>query len=314
MESLLVYLGDGDTIKENAALLSGKECWSLSGLQVIGAVFGALLEEERAFLYGAGAQTLIEITENETSYWKADTRAKILTDLLKQNKGTLLFLGDTIQEREIGARVCAAMGWPGWNHIVSVESEGERKRIRRLAYGKCLLEEISLRQPSVMSFLLRPRQLANGTGGELVSYSADHIRPFGQAECVEEIREPVEDIDLEKAEIVIGGGNGLGGRENFELLRELAIRLGGAVAATRPVIEAGWAPRNRQVGQSGKSISPELYLAFGISGASQHISGMINAKYVVSVYTDADDHIFQYADFCMVVDVILILQNLLHVL
>lgn len=114
MESLLVYLGDGDTIKENAALLSGKECWSLSGLQVIGAVFGALLEEERAFLYGAGAQTLIEITENETSYWKADTRAKILTDLLKQNKGTLLFLGDTIQEREIGARVCAAMGWPGW--------------------------------------------------------------------------------------------------------------------------------------------------------------------------------------------------------
>lgn len=167
MESLLVYLGDGDTIKENAALLSGKECWSLSGLQVIGAVFGALLEEERAFLYGAGAQTLIEITENETSYWKADTRAKILTDLLKQNKGTLLFLGDTIQEREIGARVCAAMGWPGWNHIVSVESEGERKRIRRLAYGKCLLEEISLRQPSVMSFLLRPRQLANGTGENL---------------------------------------------------------------------------------------------------------------------------------------------------
>ncbi len=180
---------------------------------------------------------------------------KILTDLLKQNKGTL-FLGDTIQEREIGARVCAAMGWPGWNHIVSVESEGERKRIRRLAYGKCLLEEISLRQPSVMSFLLRPRQLANGTGGgELVSYSADHIRPFGQAECVEEIREPVEDIDLEKAEIVIGGGNGLGGRENFELLRELAIRLGGAVAATRPVIEAGWAPRNRR----GRTVREEHF-------------------------------------------------------
>ena len=242
----------------------------------------------------------------------ADTRAKILTDLLKQNKGTLLFLGDTIQEREIGARVCAAMGWPGWNHIVSVESEGERKRIRRLAYGKCLLEEISLRQPSVMSFLLRPRQLANGTGGELVSYSADHIRPFGQAECVEEIREPVEDIDLEKAEIVIGGGNGLGGRENFELLRELAIRLGGAVAATRPVIEAGWAPRNRQVGQSGKSISPELYLAFGISGASQHISGMINAKYVVAVNTDAEAPIFQYADYGIVGDVNEILPKLLQ--
>lgn len=88
MESLLVYLGDGDTIKENAALLSGKECWSLSGLQVIGAVFGALLEEERAFLYGAGAQTLIEITENETSYWKADTRAKILTVKTEQRNAS----------------------------------------------------------------------------------------------------------------------------------------------------------------------------------------------------------------------------------
>ena len=77
------------------------------------------------------------------------------------------------------------MGWPGWNHIVSVESEGERKRIRRLAYGKCLLEEISLRQPSVMSFCCVPGSLQMGRG-ELVSYSADHIRPFGQAECVEE--------------------------------------------------------------------------------------------------------------------------------
>lgn len=119
-------------------------------------------------------------------------------------------------------------------------------------------------------------------GGRTCILQCRSYPSFGQAECVEEIREPVEDIDLEKAEIVIGGGNGLGGRENFELLRELAIRLGGAVAATRPVIEAGWAPRNRQVGQSGKSISPELYLAFGISGASQHISGMINAKYVVA--------------------------------
>ncbi len=77
MESLLVYLGDGDTIKKKMPrFCREKECWSLSDLQVIGAVFGALLEEERAFLYGAGAQTLIEITENETSYWKADTRGQ----------------------------------------------------------------------------------------------------------------------------------------------------------------------------------------------------------------------------------------------
>ncbi|MFR2620499.1 MAG: hypothetical protein ACLTBD_07960 [Clostridia bacterium] len=107
------------------------------------------------------------MTENETSYWKADTRAKILTDLLKQNKGTLLFLGDTIQEREIGARVCAAMGWPGWNHIVSVESEGERKRIRRLAYGKCLLEEISLNSRQSCLFCCVPGSLQMGRGENL---------------------------------------------------------------------------------------------------------------------------------------------------
>ena len=78
------------------------------------------------------------------------------------------------------------------------------------------------------------------------------------------------------------------------------------------MIEAGWAPRNRQVGQSGKSISPELYLAFGISGASQHISGMINAKYVVAVNTDAEAPIFQYADYGIVGDVNEILPKLLQ--
>ncbi len=104
----------------------------------------------------------------------------------------------------------------------------------------------------------------------------------------------------------------MAGEKILNFLGNWQSRLGGAVAATRPVIEAGWAPRNRQVGQSGKSISPELYLAFGISGASQHISGMINAKYVVAVNTDAEAPIFQYADYGIVGDVNEILPKLLQ--
>lgn len=312
MKSLFVYLGDPHTVMENAALLSGREQWNLEKIRVIGTVFGALKEEERAVLYRAGAQTLIEIAENEHSYLKADTRAKVLTDLLRQYEGQSLFLGDTIQEREIGARVCAALGWPGWNHIVSVDLEGEKRRVIRLAYGKCLLEEISWNQPSVLSFAFRPSLLKNKTEGELVSYDASFLQPFGRAERIREIREGEERIDLEKARIVVGGGSGLGGREQFALLEQLASRLGGAVAATRPVIEAGWAPRTRQVGQSGKSISPDLYLAFGISGAAQHISGIINAKYVFAVNTDAKAPIFQYADDGIVGDAGGILSRLLE--
>ena len=112
----------------------------------------------------------------------------------------------------------------------------------------------------------------------------------------EAVKELSESVNLEDAEVIVAGGRGMGSAENFQLVCELAQLLGGVVGASRPAIEDGWVPRNHQVGQSGKIVAPKLYIACGISGAMQHVSGMSGSGYIVAINKDEDAPIFDVAD------------------
>ncbi len=119
---------------------------------------------------------------------------------------------------------------------------------------------------------------------------------------VDVVKEMAETVNLEEAEVIVSGGRGMGSRENFKLVEELALACHGVVGATRPAIEAEWVPRSHQVGQSGKIVAPKLYIACGISGATQHVSGMIGSGYIVAVNKDEDAPIFDIADVGIVGD------------
>ena len=112
----------------------------------------------------------------------------------------------------------------------------------------------------------------------------------------ETVKEIAESVNLEEAEVIVAGGRGMGSKENFDKLQELADILGGVVGCTRPAMESGWISRAHQVGQSGKIVAPKVYFAFGISGATQHVSGMIGSGYIVAVNKDEDAPIFDVAD------------------
>ena len=112
----------------------------------------------------------------------------------------------------------------------------------------------------------------------------------------EAVKELSESVNLEDAEVIVAGGRGMGSAENFQMVHELAQLLGGVVGASRPAIEDGWVPRNHQVGQSGKIVAPKLYIACGISGATQHVSGMSGSGYIVAINKDEDAPIFEIAD------------------
>jgi len=119
---------------------------------------------------------------------------------------------------------------------------------------------------------------------------------------VERIKEQVEGVKLEDAEVVVSGGRGIGNAQNFEMVRELARVLGGAVGATRPACDEGWAPVTLQVGQSGKVVSPKVYIAVALSGAMSHIAGHLGSKYIVAINKDKEANIFNVAHFGIVGD------------
>jgi electron transfer flavoprotein alpha subunit len=123
-----------------------------------------------------------------------------------------------------------------------------------------------------------------------------------KVKVVERIKEEVEGVKLEDAEVVVSGGRGIGSKQNFEMVKELARVLGGAVGATRPVCDEGWTPAGLQVGQSGKVVSPKVYIAVGISGAMAHITGCLGSKCIVAINKDKEANIFNVAQLGLVAD------------
>ena len=152
---------------------------------------------------------------------------------------------------------------------------------------------------------------AGGAGAPAIEDVTVEYSPFSlKAKMVQRGEQRGADVNIEDADIIIGGGRGLGKAEGFELCEDLAGALGGAVAATRAVVDAGWFPYAGQIGQTGKTVTPKLYLAAGISGAIQHKVGMQNSENIVAINKDANAPIFEYSDLGIVGDLNKILPKL----
>ena len=197
---------------------------------------------------------------------------------------------------EIGPRLAERLGGTALTQVVAVDGE---TWTRATFGGKALAAVRPLREPVVATLVRGSFPAASLDGVQRVDAPAPEADPAVELLTREE---PPAGAALEDAKVIVSGGAGLGGEEGFRELEELAGLLGGAVGASLAAVDAGWAPADRQVGLTGKTVSPDVYFALGISGASQHLAGIGGAKAVVAVNTDADAPIFNSARLGVVMD------------
>jgi electron transfer flavoprotein alpha subunit len=198
------------------------------------------------------------------------------------------------------ARIAARIGAGSVNDAIALACEDGKLQVTRPVYGGTIQETLQVETKAAVVSVRGASYPAPETVPDIEELSSDaELR----AKVVELIAEAGEAVNLEDAKVIVTGGRGIGSEENLGLCKELAEVLGGAVGGTRPVIENGWLPRVQQVGQSGKIVAPELYIACGVSGATQHISGMSGSKYIIAINKDEEAPIFSIADLGIVGDV-----------
>jgi len=239
---------------------------------------------------------------------RVDALATLVRD---QDFDTVLFAASVLSAdvaAGLAARLGAGLNWD----LVDVVSENGRLVGKRPALQDSVLVDVGWKgEPRIgliRSGTFDPAE--NGTDVEVEMFATEFLEHSLGAAMREQAHEESGGPSIEDAEIIVAGGRGLGQPENFGLVEELAKALGGAVAATRAVVDAGWYPYSTQVGQTGKTVSPKLYIACGISGAIQHKVGMQNASVIVAINKDGNAPIFEYSDLGVVGDLHAIVPKL----
>jgi electron transfer flavoprotein alpha subunit len=229
--------------------------------------------------------------------------AHVLASLVAEHSPDLVLFSTTYDARDVAGRLQAKIGSTLMSNATDVLA---LDRARTEILGGTKIVDVSLEGPTPRLVLVRPKSfeaVPNGGTAEVAAVNVDIPEELLTARRVERHEETASGPKLEDAKVVISGGRGLGGPEKFSILDELAAAIGdAAVGASRAAVDAGWVPYSYQVGQTGKTVKPLVYLAVGISGATQHIVGMKGAKRIVAINKDPDAPIFQLADLGVVGD------------
>ena len=215
----------------------------------------------------------------------------------------LILLGATPMGRDLGARLAARLGWAYASEATDVALDAGAVTVTRTMYAGKVRATIRMKAPAVVTVRPGAFPLPEGaTQPKVEQVAADPSAEKLAFQRFEPSAAASGRVPLAEARVIVSGGRGLRGPENWKMVEELAGVLGAALGASRAVTDAGWRPNEEQVGQTGKTVAPDLYIALGISGAIQHLAGMTSSKVIVAVNKDPDADIFKVADYGVVGD------------
>jgi electron transfer flavoprotein alpha subunit len=223
--------------------------------------------------------------------------------LVAERRPSVVLAGFTVSSMSWAAALAAKEGYGFASDVVSLSCDNGSIVARREFYGAKVQGELTFPGAETVLLLLRPTVWQAAAAGGAPPVTSLAVPPAEDRERhLEYVPPPTGDVDITTADVILAIGRGVGEKDNVAQYEQLADNLGVTLAASRPLIDAGWVPAERQVGQSGKTVKPRLYVAFGISGAVQHLAGMKGATTIVAVNADPEAAIFNVANYGAVVD------------
>ena len=276
----------------------------------LSAVFiGHGIKDKAKELIAHGADIVYIADNPELKDFNDDSYAAILTTLAKQHKPEIILAGATAIGRSFFPKVASALhtGLTADCTMLDIDTESGHLHQTRPAFGGNIMATIVSpnhrpQMATVRHKVMKPAPRDGSRTGDIIELRYTHSGDL-RTRVIKTIEELSETVNICEADIIVAGGRGLGGAKNFQMIEELAKVLGGAVAATRGAVDEGWIPYSHQVGQTGKTVCPKLYIACGISGAIQHVAGMQSSEVIVAINKDPDAPIFNVATYGIVGDV-----------
>ncbi len=275
-----------------------------------------------------GADRVILVDDPELKEYRTEPYAHALASVINEYKPEIMLVGATAIGRDLGPRVSARIhtgltadctqldiGDFPLEPVEGKEQKHKQLLMTRPAFGGNTIATIACPNHRPQMATVRPGVMqkadpVKGAKAEIVEYNPGFTPNNKYVEIQEIVKEVSGVADIMDAKILVSGGRGVGSPENFKLLEDLADAIGGTVSCSRAVVDAGWKPKDMQVGQTGKTVRPQVYFAIGISGAIQHVAGMEESDIIVAINKDEDAPIFDVADYGVVGDLNKILPDL----
>jgi electron transfer flavoprotein alpha subunit len=299
---------DGEIRKITYEIASeGRRLADQLGQELTVVLLGSNIKDKAGELGQYGADKVLVADDPRLETYTTDAYVSVISELVKANDPAVLLLGASVQGKDLSARLSAALdvGMAQDCTAFAVE-DGNLTATRPVYAGKSYVKvafensfpQMATARPNVMA--ISEPDASKSADVVDASFSLDDGNL--KTKVVEVLKDESGKVDLTEADKIVSGGRGMKGPENYKILEDLADLIGASVGASRSAVDAGWRPHSDQVGQTGKVVSPNLYIACGISGAIQHLAGMSTSKVIVAINKDEEAPIFQKADYGVVGD------------
>lgn len=287
-------------------LTKARELAAKASVEVIAIMLGKNVKEH-AKAIAEYAKSVLVVEDERLENFNSEPYRTILTKLIAEHKPMLLMMGHTSYGVDLAPRLAAALNLPLATDCIDLIFEGDTLKVTRQMYGGKVNVSVTVRKAETYVATVRqatfaPQKPTPPETGQITEIPSPLTEEIQEKRFIQYLLPPPGGVDITAAEKLVGVGRGIKDAANIQIVEQLAKTMGAVVSCSRPIVDKGWLPTDRQVGTSGKTVKPKLYLAVGISGAFQHILGMKSSDLIIAINKDPKAPIFSFADYGIVDD------------